>query len=68
MLVGNVLGQVVLGTSETQPKAGRVNLYYLIPGCRGRRLAQQLDSAVAELRDQGHWIATLNVSPNNLPT
>jgi len=65
---GAIVGQVVLGASETQPDAGHVNLYYLVPRWRGRGLAPQLDAyAVAVLRDQGYRIATLNVSPNNLP-
>jgi ribosomal protein S18 acetylase RimI-like enzyme len=64
---GTVVGQVVLGASETQPEAGHVNLYYLVPRCRGRRLAHQLDTyAVAVLRDQGYRLATLNVSPSNV--
>ncbi len=64
----NIVGQVVLGASETQPHAGHVNLYYLIPRCRGRGLAQQLDAyAGAVLRDRGYRMATLNVSPNNIP-
>jgi ribosomal protein S18 acetylase RimI-like enzyme len=63
---GSVVGQVVLGASETQLNAGHVNLYYLVPRCRGRGLARQLDAyAVGVLRDQGYSIATLNVSPNN---
>jgi len=58
----------VLGSSETQPNAGHVNLYYLVPRWRGRGLAQQLDAyAVAVLRDQGYRVATLNVSPTNGP-
>lgn len=62
----DIAGQVVLGSSETQPSAGHVNLYYLVPRCRGRGLAQQLDAyAVDVLRDQGYRIATLNVSPTN---
>ncbi|MGO8970611.1 MAG: N-acetyltransferase family protein [Myxococcaceae bacterium] len=65
--LGNtIVGQVVLGSSETRPSAGHVNLYYLIPGCRGRGLARQLDAyAVSVLRDQGYRIATLHVSPTN---
>ncbi len=67
-LDGKVVGQVVLGASETQSDAGHVNLYYLVPGCRGRGLAPQLDAyAVAVLRDRGYNIATLNVSPKNIP-
>jgi ribosomal protein S18 acetylase RimI-like enzyme len=65
-LNGAIVGQVVLGTSDTQPNAGHVNLYYLIPEWRGRGLAQQLDTyAIAVLRDQGYRLATLNVSPTN---
>ena len=67
-LGGSVVGQVVLGSSDIQPNAGHVNLYYLVPGCRGRGLAQQLDAyAVGVLRDQGYRVATLNVSPTNTP-
>ncbi len=67
--LGNtIVGQVVLGSSETRPSAGHVNLYYLVPGCRGRGLAPQLDAyAVNVLRDQGYHFATLHVSPTNLP-
>ena len=66
-LGGNVVGQIVLGESETQANAGHVNLYYLIPRCRGRGLAQQLDAyACAILRERGYSIATLNVSPYNI--
>jgi ribosomal protein S18 acetylase RimI-like enzyme len=62
-----IVGQVVLGTSETEPNVGHVNLYYLVPSSRGRGLANQLDAyAVSVLRDQGYFTATLNVSPNNL--
>jgi ribosomal protein S18 acetylase RimI-like enzyme len=65
-LDGDVVGQVVLGTSETELEAGHVNLYYLIPTCRGRGLGPQLDAyAVGVLRDQGYRRATLNVSPSN---
>ncbi len=61
-----LVGQVVLGASDTQPNAGHVNLYYLVQAWRGRGLAKQLDSyAVAVLRDQGYRIGTLNVSPSN---
>lgn len=67
-LEGSVAGQVVLGTSDVEPNAGHVNLYYLIPRCRGRGLGLQLDSyAVDVLREQGFRRATLNVSPNNVP-
>jgi len=67
-LGGSIVGQVVLGTSDVQLNAGHVNLYYLVPSCRGRGLAQQLDAyAVAVLRDQGYRTATLNVSPKNVP-
>jgi hypothetical protein len=53
-LEGDIVGQVVLGSSETEPDAGHVNLYYLVPSCRGRGLASQLDSyAVGVLRTQG---------------
>ena len=63
----SLVGQVVLGSSETQPSSGHVNLYYLVPRWRGRGLAQQLDAyAVAVLREQGYRLATLNVSPTNL--
>jgi ribosomal protein S18 acetylase RimI-like enzyme len=66
-LGSHVVGQVVLGISETHPDAGHVNLYYLVPSCRGRGLALQLDAyAVSVLRKQGHSVATLNVSPSNL--
>lgn len=66
-LSGCIVGQVVLGTSDTQPDAGHVNLYYLVPSCRGRGFAPQLDTyAVSVLRDQGYRIATLNVSPSNV--
>lgn len=65
-LDGNVVGQIVLGESETQPNGGHVNLYYLVPRCRGRGLAQQLDAyACAILLERGYSIATLNVSPHN---
>jgi len=65
-LDGAIVGQLVLGSSDTQANAGHVNLYYLIPEYRGRGLAQQLDTyAVAVLRDQGYRRATLNVSPTN---
>ena len=61
-----VVGQVVLGASDTQASAGHVNLYYLLPRWRGQGLAQQLDVyAVAVLRDKGYRMATLNVSPTN---
>jgi len=67
-LEGSIVGQVVLGSSDTQPSAGHVNLYYLVPSWRGRGLARQLDAyAVAVLRDQGYRVATLNVSPTNVP-
>jgi ribosomal protein S18 acetylase RimI-like enzyme len=67
-LDGSIVGQVVLGSSETQPNAGHVNLYYLVPRWRGRGLAQQLDAyAVSVLREQGYRVATLNVSPTNGP-
>jgi ribosomal protein S18 acetylase RimI-like enzyme len=66
-LSGSIVGQVVLGTSDTHPDTGHVNLYYLVPSCRGRGLALQLDAfAVGVLRDQGYRIATLNVSPSNV--
>ena len=64
---GGIAGQVVLGTSETHPDTGHVNLYYLVPTCRGRGLAPQLDAyAAGVLRDQGFRTATLNVSPRNV--
>jgi ribosomal protein S18 acetylase RimI-like enzyme len=66
-LNGSIVGQVVLGTSDTQPKTGHVNLYYLVPACRGRGLASQLDLyALSVLRDRGYRSATLNVSPSNV--
>jgi ribosomal protein S18 acetylase RimI-like enzyme len=66
-LTESIVGQVVLGTSDIQPDAGHVNLYYLVPSCRGRGLAPQLDAyAVSVLRDQGFETATLNVSPSNV--
>jgi len=66
-LGGSIVGQVVLGSSETEPSTGHVNLYYLVPQWRGRGLAQQLDAyAVDVLRDQGYRSATLNVSPTNV--
>src|SRR5277367_854835 len=62
----DIVGQVVLGSSETTPETGHVNLYYLLPGSRGRGLGSQLDAyAVDVLRSQGYQVATLNVSPNN---
>jgi ribosomal protein S18 acetylase RimI-like enzyme len=65
-LGGSIVGQIVLGESETQPDAGHVNLYYLVPRYRGRGLAQQLDAyACAILSERGYSIATLNVSPRN---
>jgi GNAT superfamily N-acetyltransferase len=65
-LAGHIVGQVILGRSETLPRAGHVNLYYLVPKLRGLRLADQLDSyAIAVLRDQGYRDATLAVSPTN---
>jgi ribosomal protein S18 acetylase RimI-like enzyme len=66
-LDGSIVGQVVLGTSDTQPDTGHVNLYYLIPSCRGRGLASQLNTyALGVLRDQRYRKATLNVSPSNV--
>ena len=66
-LSGSVVGQVVLGTSDTHPETGHVNLYYLVPRCRGRGLGPQLDAyAASVLRDQGYRLATLNVSPSNV--
>jgi len=66
-LTESIVGQVVLGASDIQPDAGHVNLYYLVPSCRGRGLAPQLDAyAVGVLRDQGYQTATLNVSPSNV--
>jgi ribosomal protein S18 acetylase RimI-like enzyme len=66
-LRGTLVGQVVLGSSDTEPNVGHVNLYYLVPQWRGRGFASQLDGyAVAVLRDQGYRIATLNVSPTNM--
>jgi len=67
-LGNDIVGQVVLGASDTRPSAGHVNLYYLVPSCRRRGLARQLDAyAVHVLRDQGYQVATLNVSPTNAP-
>jgi GNAT superfamily N-acetyltransferase len=67
-LDGRIVGQVVLGSSETLPGAGHVNLYYLSPESRGHGLAGQLDAfAVDVLRDHGYRVATLNVSPTNVP-
>jgi ribosomal protein S18 acetylase RimI-like enzyme len=61
-----LVGQVVLGSSETAPVVGHVNLYYLLSSWRGRGLATQLDAyAVGVLRAQGYPTATLNVSPSN---
>lgn len=61
-----IVGQVVLGSSETEPDTGHVNLYYLVPSSRGRGLGVQLDAyAVGVLRAQGYQVATLNVSPTN---
>jgi ribosomal protein S18 acetylase RimI-like enzyme len=67
LLEGDVVGQVVLGSSEAEPDTGHVNLYYLVPRFRGRGLASQLDTyAVGVLRAQGYRVATLNVSPSNV--
>lgn len=65
---GGIIGQMEMGRFRMDPSIGYVNLFYLIPDCRGRGLGAQLDRyAVDFLRRAGHRAARLCVSPTNLP-
>jgi ribosomal protein S18 acetylase RimI-like enzyme len=66
---GVIIGQVEMGRFRLDPSIGYVNLFYLIPECRGMGLGAQLDRfAVDFLCRAGHRAARLCVSPTNLPS
>lgn len=61
------VGQMELGFYKPDPKIGYVNLYYLRPEWRGKGVSSQLDEhAMSYLKDRGHQIAMLSVSPSNV--
>jgi ribosomal protein S18 acetylase RimI-like enzyme len=65
---GEIIGQIEMGRFRLDPSIGYVNLFYLIPECRGKGLGSQLEQfAVDFLLRAGHRAARLCVSPTNLP-
>lgn len=65
-LNGEIIGQIEMGCFRLDPSIGYVNLFYLIPECRGRGLGGHLDRfAVDFLLRAGHQCARLCVSPKN---
>jgi ribosomal protein S18 acetylase RimI-like enzyme len=65
-LDGEIIGQIEMGRFRLDPSIGYVNLFYLIPECRGRGLGAQLDRfAVDFLHLGGYRSARLCVSPTN---
>jgi GNAT superfamily N-acetyltransferase len=61
-----IIGQLEMGRSRIGPNVGYVNLYYLVPGARGRGVSERLDEYVCRFHtDLGLKRARLNVSPSN---
>jgi GNAT superfamily N-acetyltransferase len=61
-----LVGQMEIGQFKTDPTAGYINLYYLIPEMRGRGLSASLDEyAMQRFRIRGYKRALLSVSPTN---
>lgn len=66
-LESKIIGQVTLGAWKPDPSIGYVNLYYLIPECRGKGYGVYLERfATAHLKKLGFKTARLSVSPTNL--
>lgn len=63
-----IIGQLELGTINSEPRCGYVNLYYLIPSMRGKGFGVALDNYVVEyFKRLGMLKAKLSVSPTNMP-
>lgn len=66
-LDGAIVGQIETSCRPGDPSVGYVNLYFLLPRCRGQGLAAALDDyAVSHFRSLGRTVAQLSVSPTNL--
>lgn len=61
-----LIGQMEIGQFKSDPAAGYINLYYLVPELRGKGLSSSLDQyATQRFRARGYRRALLSVSPTN---